>query len=294
VFQGFLKVSTTRNVGVLMLDSTDHITGKASLTLTITASKDGASFASITPTVTDLGSGVYNLALTTTHTNTIGDLVLHITGTAADPADYKWHVITELPGVVLGDTSGTTTLLGRIAGNLTLSAGAVTVGTNNDKTGYTVSTVSDKTGYSLSVTPPTAVQVRTEMDSNSTKLANLDVAISSRSTYAGGAVASVTAGVTVTTNNDKSGYSLTVTPATSTDVRTQVDAALDAVGTELSSIPSTTGTIRQKLNFLFQYFRNKRTITATTETVFKEDATTTVGTATLSDNGTTFTKGELN
>lgn len=33
---------------------------------------------------------------------------------------------------------------------------------------------------------PTAAQVRTEMDSNSTKLANLDATVSSRSTYAGG------------------------------------------------------------------------------------------------------------
>jgi len=34
-------------------------------------------------------------------------------------------------------------------GQVSLSSGAVTVGTNNDKTGYTASTVSDKTGYSL-------------------------------------------------------------------------------------------------------------------------------------------------
>ena len=41
-----------------------------------------------------------------------------------------------------------------------------------------------------------------------TRLANLDATISSRSTYAGGAVASVTAPVTVGTNNDKTGYAL--------------------------------------------------------------------------------------
>lgn len=41
-----------------------------------------------------------------------------------------------------------------------------------------------------------------------TNLDNLDAAVSSRSTYAGGAVASVTAGVTVSTNNDKTGYGL--------------------------------------------------------------------------------------
>ncbi|MBI5235573.1 MAG: hypothetical protein HY886_04920, partial [Deltaproteobacteria bacterium] len=44
-----------------------------------------------------------------------------------------------------------------------------------------------------------------------TRLANLDAAVSTRSTYAGGAVASVTAAVTVGTNNDKTGYSLTQT-----------------------------------------------------------------------------------
>lgn len=79
---------------------------------------------------------------------------------------------------------------------------------------------------------------------------------------------------------------------TAAAVRTEVDAALDAAGTELSAIPTTTGTLRQKINFVFQYFRNKKTVTATTETLFKEDAATTLGTATVSDDGTTFTKGE--
>lgn len=41
--------------------------------------------------------------------------------------------------------------------------GAVTVGTNNDKTGYTASTVQDKTGYSLSVTPPTSAAISTQI-----------------------------------------------------------------------------------------------------------------------------------
>ena len=82
-----VKQSTAKNVMVLMVDSTDHITGKTGLTLTITESKDGAAFSSITPTVTERGNGWYNLALTTSHTDTLGDLALHITGTSADPAD---------------------------------------------------------------------------------------------------------------------------------------------------------------------------------------------------------------
>ena len=48
-----LKQSTGRNVLVFMTDSSDHVTGKTGLTLTITASKDGAAFAGIAPTVTE-------------------------------------------------------------------------------------------------------------------------------------------------------------------------------------------------------------------------------------------------
>ena len=81
------KQSTAYNLSVFMTSSTDHVTGKTGLTLTITASKDGGAFSSISPTVTELANGWYTLALTTTHTNTVGDLALHITGTGADPAD---------------------------------------------------------------------------------------------------------------------------------------------------------------------------------------------------------------
>lgn len=93
-----LKQSTARNRVILMVQTSDHITGLAGLTLTITASKDGAAFASITPTVTDRGNGFYSLALDTTHTNTLGDFALHITGAAADPTDVVDQIVVELPG----------------------------------------------------------------------------------------------------------------------------------------------------------------------------------------------------
>ena len=80
------------NVMVLMVDSTDHVTGKTGLTLTITASKNGAAFASITPTVTERGDGWYSIAITAAHTDTEGDLALHITGSGADPSDVLMNV----------------------------------------------------------------------------------------------------------------------------------------------------------------------------------------------------------
>ncbi len=88
-----LVQSTAFNRPIFMVGTADHITGLAGLSLTITASKDGAAFASIAPTVTDLGSGWYNLALTTAHTNTLGALAFHITGAAADPTDFADLVV---------------------------------------------------------------------------------------------------------------------------------------------------------------------------------------------------------
>jgi len=105
-----LKQSTARDIVVFMTDSTDHVTGKTGLTLTITASKAGAAFASITPTVTELATGWYKLALTSSHTDTLGDLALHITATGADPTDTQMQVLALLPGdaVSLDSTSRAT------------------------------------------------------------------------------------------------------------------------------------------------------------------------------------------
>lgn len=93
-----LKQSTARNLMVFLTDSSDHVTGKTGATLTSTLSKDGAAFASISPSVTERGDGWYSLALTTAHTDTLGDLVLHITASGADPIDLREQVFASLPG----------------------------------------------------------------------------------------------------------------------------------------------------------------------------------------------------
>jgi hypothetical protein len=61
---------------------------------------------------------------------------------------------------------------------------------------------------------------------------------------------------------------------------------------ELASIPNDTAPLADQLQFVFQYFRNKKTVTNVLETMYKEDETTPLGSATLSDDGTTFTKNE--
>lgn len=93
-----MKLATAVDKLIFMTDSTDHVAGKTGLTLTITASKAGGAFAAITPTVTERGNGWYSLALTTGHTDTLGDLGLHITATGADPTDLLWEVTPEVIG----------------------------------------------------------------------------------------------------------------------------------------------------------------------------------------------------
>ena len=72
---------------------------------------------------------------------------------------------------------------------------------NVGKTGYSLTTADwnvGKTGYALTVTPPTAVQIRTELDSNSTTLATLIAGI----------IEGTTSGTpsTTSTDTDLSGY----------------------------------------------------------------------------------------
>ncbi len=93
-------------------------------------------------------------------------------------------------------------------------------------------------------------------------LTNLDATVSSRSTYAGTAVASVTAPVTVGTNNDKTGYSLTVTPPTADQ---NADALLDrAAGIE------TNRTVRQGLRLMLSALAGKLSGAATTTVTIRD------------------------
>lgn len=93
-----LKQSTARNLMVFLTAASDHVTGLTGATLSISISKDGAAFANISPMVTERGNGWYNIALTSVHTDTLGDLVLRATAASADPIDLREQVFAALPG----------------------------------------------------------------------------------------------------------------------------------------------------------------------------------------------------
>lgn len=134
----------------------------------------------------------------------------------AAPAQDPWDV--SLPGAYTSGKAGF--ILGTYL-DLAVSSAANTL-SPADIWNHPTRSLTEKTGFLLQTNPPSssaiAAAVWDELKTPHT-LANsfgslLDVAVSSRSTYAGGPVASVTNPVTVGTNNDKAGYSLTTPPLT--------------------------------------------------------------------------------
>lgn len=87
--------------------------------------------------------------------------VLEIELTAVDNQDATRFGLSALPNAA-AEASGGLVTRGTGTGQITVASGAVTVGTNNDKTGYTASTVSDKTGYTLSSAGIDAILDRTD------------------------------------------------------------------------------------------------------------------------------------
>lgn len=57
--------------------------------------------------------------------------------------------------------------------------------------------------------------------------------------------------------------------------------------------PAATTTIRKMIGYLFKAWRNKKTQTSSTFSLFADDATTVDQKSTVSDDGTTFTQGEV-
>ena len=128
----------------------DHVTPATGKTVTVNLSKAGAAFAAAAGTVTELSNGFYKVALTIADTGTLGDLGYNCTATGCDDTKFIDEIIainlqdavragmTALPNVVSG-SAGAIPTTGTGANQIAVAAGAVTVGTNNDKTGYGLS-----------------------------------------------------------------------------------------------------------------------------------------------------------
>lgn len=164
---------------------------------------------------------------------------------------------------------------GTIANTTNITAGTITtttnLTTNNDKTGYGLSsaaiqaiwdaltsalttvgsigkllvdninaTISSRLASASYTTPPTVVDIRTEMDSNSTKLANLDAAISTRATPA--QVATELATYDAPTNAEMVARTLAAASYATAAGQATIEGKVDTVDANVDAILDDTGT----------------------------------------------------
>ncbi|MEI9971045.1 MAG: hypothetical protein WDO73_02775 [Ignavibacteriota bacterium] len=270
----------------------DHLSDATGKTIAIAISKNGAAFANSSVgavNATEIGNGWYYVDLSAVDTGTQGPVVVRGVEASIDNVELVYQVVdpTNLGASNLdAATSSRSTFAGLSAGDHTAIAadavaGLTAQGYSSARAGYLdtlngiVAAIWGAAARTLTAfgfgVGASAADVRVEMDANSVKLANLDAAMSSRSTFAGGAVASVTDPVTVGTNSDKTGYALAAAPPTASDV---ADAFLDR---SLAGGANGGRTVRDSL----RVSRNKVVIAGTTITVYAEDDVTVAWTGTL-------------
>jgi hypothetical protein len=110
------------------------IDGSGRVTVGANADKTGYSLTVAPPTAAAIATQVWQDATSTGDFTTAGSIGKLL----ADDIDAK--ISSRGTSNYTGtDTAGTTTLLSRIGSALAITGGAVTIGTNNDKTGYTLS-----------------------------------------------------------------------------------------------------------------------------------------------------------
>jgi hypothetical protein len=317
-----IKQSSTQSALMfLMIQSSDHITGLTGASPTVLLSKNGASFASPSGSVSEVGNGWYKVAGNATDSNTLGPLALHATAASADPSDVlvaeivaydpqdAVHLgLTCLPNTAV-TTNGSLITSGSGTDQLTVASGlassdakkinavstssVTTVGANvgttqpinftgTSTTAYVKTDVIDIAGTASAGTagyvgidwghinaPTTSVALTGTTISTSQVVASVTGAVGSVT----GSVGSVTAGVTVTTNNDKTGYSLS-------------SAGIGAIyTTQLTEAYAALGVVPTAAQILFEIrgLQAEKAVASTTLTTHKIDGSTTAATYTLSD-----------
>jgi hypothetical protein len=149
----------------LMVDSSDHITGKTGLTPTVTISKNGGAFATPTGAVTELSGGWYKIAANATDSDTLGQIVIHATSAGADPCDDKSYEV-----VLLDPQTAVPTAAANAAGLLDLAAGVETGLTFRQALRGIVATLFGK----VSGAATTTISIRDQADTKDRIVATVD------------------------------------------------------------------------------------------------------------------------
>lgn len=295
---GLYPINGQAEIVFPMVASSDHISLITGRTLTIKWYAVGVEIAT-TGTWGEIASGMYSYTPGVGEFGVTGAFTLLVTATGADPTVISIQIgffnpysgtaknlgIPALPNVTFGTTGGVAGWQGA-SPFLNLDAdGSVEVAVNNDKSNYTL--------HSTALTDIAAAVFNATVASFSTA--------GTFGKYLQDLVNNVWAKIAPVQNitvlsilDGKLDEAIsTKSELTTADVINGVNQALNVANPELTTMPSTTATLRGMIQFLFQYFHNKRTVTVSTEAMYKDDSVSVLGTAAVSDDGTTVTKGKI-
>lgn len=258
---------------------------------------------SATAVVTEWSDGLYRVQISNNDGSPgqweLGAVIVKITGTGADTVfiqvergyftvinPYNFGM-TALPNVTPGNlgavlTSGTTQHTVQ-----TDAAGFTACFANADKFDYNLSV----TGYSTIASYVWGAVMSGFVTAGTFGKKIQDILSDVWAIPLPGGYTSGTAGQRIGANLDAAISSRS--SLTGTDVETSVLAALDDANVEPGSVPTSTSGLRQMIQFIFAYFRNKRSASSSVETLYKEDGTTPHGTAPITEAAGTVTKGEM-
>lgn len=187
-----------------LVTALDNLTALLGATPTVTISKNGGAFAAPSGAVSEIGNGFYKLAPNATDSNTLGPIDLKATATLANPtylvdvaqivAYNPWDSVrlglTALPNAAAGANTGLPVVGTQVPNAVAGAAGGVFIAGTNAATSvpsFTINSVGmvSQTGDSYVRLGANGAGLTALGD---TRMANLDVAVSTRSTYAGGSV----------------------------------------------------------------------------------------------------------
>lgn len=284
-----LKLSTEKTVRIgPYVDKTDGVTSEAGLAGAGTEiSKAGGAFGTGPTLGTYDSDGWYPITLTTSHTDTIGELVVK----GVDDATHLpvWETFTVLPAVVF-DALFATAATDYLQVDVVQIAGAA-VSTSSAQLGVNVVNAAGTAWGSGAIT---ANSLADECITNA-KLASAAV---TAATFGVGAITanSIDTGAITSAKFAAGAINAAAIATGAIDADALAADAVDEIWnkalTELSAVPGVTASVLSALNWIFTVARNKVEQTATTSTLRKDDGTTSLATSTVSDDGTTFTRGE--
>ena len=292
------------------LDSTDGDTEETGLTIAntdIKLHKTGATTLANKNSggATHISDGIYYTTLDATDTDTVGPMVIfiHVAGALtvkvgcnvlpANIFDSKYSTdklqvdVTQLGGV----TQSATDLKDFVDAGYDPSAHKVqgvvlvdTTTTNTDVRGTdgANTVVPDAAGVA-----PTAIEIRAEMDSNSTQLSAIvaDTNELQADWTNGGRLDLILDIIAADTTTD--------IPALIAALQTDLDTLTDAAGEPGDIAPPVSVSLVDKVAYLYKFARNKIETTATRIHVYDDAGTNKDHSSVISDDGTTFTRGEF-